>query len=300
MEDPTTVALNLTFFGTVFVAFLMSLGLSIAFIAMLVIAGVGRLLVLIVMALFGWFPKNDTVEVVRLSVGPQQEAAPSAAARPGTAPPGQDRAAKSRPTKAAKPLPAKTAKERPAKEPRAPRPVRAPRPPVDWKMLMTRAGMQRALRAAVDHHPLLTAARPVPPVLAKDWAEAVAAADARAVARARATHPVLEIPVPDSPITDVGEVVKVAPLVESALNGGERGPLTKVPPRPSRAPGAGTAKGAGSPQPVQPVQAVQSSLATSAQPPRPAKKPGSAGHMAVLDTGSMVSLAQHTENRVRS
>ena len=297
MEDPTTVALNLTFFGTVFVAFLMSLGLFIAFIAMLVIAGVGRLLVLIVMALFGWFPKNDTVEVVRLSVGPQQEAAPSAGSRPGTALSGQDRAAKPRPTKTAKPLPGKTAKERPAREPRAPRPVRAPRPPVDWKTLMTRAGLQKALRTAVDHHPLLTAARPVPPVLAKDWAEAVAAADARAVARARATHPVLEIPVPDSPITDVGEVVKVAPLVESALHGGERGPLTKVPPRPSRAPGAGMANGAGSPQTV---QAVQSSLATSAQPPRPAKKPGSTGHMAVLDTGSMVSLAQHTENRVRS
>jgi hypothetical protein len=274
VEDPTTVALNLTFFGTVFVAFLMSLGLFISFIVMLVIAGVGRLLVLIVMALFGRIPRNDTVEVVRLPAD----------------------------TKTTEALPPKPAKVRPAKEPRAPRPVRAPRPSVDWKTLMTRAGLQRALRTAVDDHPLLTAARPVPHVLAKDWAEAVAAADARAVARARETAPVLDIPVPEAPVTGVGEVVKVAPLVESALHGGEGAPVSQVPPRPTRAPKAGAsgpeaAKGAGSAPQVQPAQ---SSLAASAQPPRPAKKPADVGHMAVLDTGSMVSLAQHTENRVRS
>ena len=44
---------------------------------------------------------------------------------------------------------------------------------------------------------------------------------------------------------------------------------------------------------------VRSALALSAQPPRPARKPA-AGHMAVLDTGSMVSLAQHEDARVRS
>ncbi|MFJ5699791.1 hypothetical protein [Arthrobacter sp. NPDC093139] len=274
MEDPTTVALNLTFFGTVFVAFLMSLGLFISFIVMLVIAGVSRLLVLIVMALFGRIPKNDTVEVVRLPAD----------------------------TKTTEALPPKPAKVQPAKAPRAPRPVRAPRPSVDWKTLMTRAGLQSALRTAVADHPLLTAARPVPPVLAKDWAEAVAAADARAVARARETAPVLDIPVPEAPVTGVGEVVKVAPLVESALHGGEGAPVNQVPPRPTRAPRAGAsgpdaAKGAGSAPQVQPVQ---SSLAASAQPARPAKKPADVGHMAVLDTGSMVSLAQHTENRVRS
>jgi hypothetical protein len=45
---------------------------------------------------------------------------------------------------------------------------------------------------------------------------------------------------------------------------------------------------------------VRSALALSAQPPRPARKPTAAGHMAVLDTGSMVSLAQHEDVRVRS
>ena len=269
MEDPATIALNLTFFGTVFVAFLMFLGLFIAFIVMLVLAGVGRLLALAVMALFGRFPRNETIQIVRLPAPGQQQ--------PAVAPEAGQTA-----------------------------PVRAPRPAVDWKALLTRAGLREALRSAVAHHPLLTAARPVPPVLAKDWAEAVAAADARAVARARATVPVLDIPMPEAPVTGVGEVVKVAPLVKTALNEGlhDGGPasVVQVPPRPARVPGAatpaGAAKGGHAPKQVQPVG---SSLAKTAEPAtRPAKTPVDAGHMAVLDTGSMVSLAQHTEARVRS
>ena len=158
MEDPATIALNLTFFGTVFVALVMFLGLFIAFIAMLVLAGVGRLLALVLMALFGRLPKNDTIEVVRLpAAGQQAVGGPDA---------GQSGPANERPVKGPT-----------ANQPRAPRPVRAPRPAVDWKALLTRAGLREALRTAVAHHPLLTAARPVPPVLAKDWAEAVAAAE---------------------------------------------------------------------------------------------------------------------------
>ena len=64
MEDPATIALNLTFFGTVFVALVMFLGLFIAFIVMLVLAGVGRLLALVLMALFGRLPKNDNFDGV--------------------------------------------------------------------------------------------------------------------------------------------------------------------------------------------------------------------------------------------
>lgn len=282
MEDPATIALNLTFFGTVFVALVMFLGLFIAFIAMLVLAGVGRLLALVLMALFGRLPKNDTIEVVRLpTAGQQAVAGPDA---------GQSGPAKERPEKG-----------RTAKQPRAPRPVRAPRPAVDWKALLTRAGLREALRTAVAHHPLLTAARPVPPVLAKDWAEAVAAADARAVARARAAAPVLGIPVPEAPVTGVGEVVKVAPLVETALHEGlhndGRAPLVQVPPRPDRVPGVGASKDVQAPKQAQPVS---SSLAKTAESARPATKAANAGHMAILDTGSMVSLAQHREARVRS
>jgi predicted lipid-binding transport protein (Tim44 family) len=50
MEDPTTIALNLTFFATLAVAAVMFLGLFLVFVATLVIAGVGRLVAVIVMA----------------------------------------------------------------------------------------------------------------------------------------------------------------------------------------------------------------------------------------------------------
>ena len=53
MEDPTTVALYLTFFGTLAVAFVMFLGLFIAFVLTLVFAGLGRGVTAVVMALAG-------------------------------------------------------------------------------------------------------------------------------------------------------------------------------------------------------------------------------------------------------
>jgi len=51
MEDPTTIALNLTFFGTLGVAFFMFVGLFLVFAATLVIAGIGRLAAVVVMAI---------------------------------------------------------------------------------------------------------------------------------------------------------------------------------------------------------------------------------------------------------
>lgn len=291
MEDPTTIALNLTFFGTVGVAFVMFIGMFILFMVTLVIAGVGRLAALIVMALFGRFPGNDTIEVVRLPVGTQSS--------PGAAP---DEAPEA-------------GQERPAKNPKTPRPAREPRPPRDWKKLLSRAGLKEALRTAVAHHPLLTAARPVPPALAKDWAAAVAAADARAVARARAAVPEIRVTGPDRPGLGVAadSVVKVAPLVESALNTGalhtealHKG--TRHTESPNKKSQDNEAQEKGVPHPDAPASSetgtkgapVRSALALSAQPPRPARKPAAAGHMAVLDTGSMVSLAQHEDVRVRS
>ena len=53
MEDPTTNALNLTFFGTVAVAFVQFLGLFAAFVVTLVLAGVGRLVAVVVTAFAG-------------------------------------------------------------------------------------------------------------------------------------------------------------------------------------------------------------------------------------------------------
>lgn len=269
MGDPATIALNLTFFGTVFVAFVMFIGLFIVFVAMLLLAGVGRLLAVVLMSLFGRFPRNDTIEVVRLPVDIQHQASQTSSSRNTSASP-----------EAAK----------------APRPVRAPRPPRDWKKLLSRAGVQEALRTAVEHHPLVTAARPAPAVLAKDWADAVAAADARAVARARAAAaPAIDAPVRDLPGKGpAAEVEKVAPLVETALDHSPRPPLTRIPAPPSRAPGS---KGA---QVAMGAQAPASLEKSATEPPRQVKKPADAGHMAILDTGSLVSLAQRTESHIRS
>ncbi|WP_353710447.1 hypothetical protein [Arthrobacter sp. K5] len=266
MEDPTTIALNLTFLGTLGVAFLMFVGLCISVMLTLVLAGLGRLMALIVMALFGRFPRNETVEIVRLAAD-------------GSPLPAD-----------AEVVPAKAK----AKKAKAPRPVREPRTPIDWKKLRTRAGLQEALRSAVVHHPLVTAARPVPPVLAKDWADAVAAADARAVARARAAAPEVKVTVRDLPPPDVAaaSVTEVAPLVESALR------HDAVPADPgSNDPGS---NGAPNKSATSKGENVRSALALSAQPPRPARKPAVAGRVTVLDTGSMTSLAQRPDARTRA
>lgn len=61
MEDPTTIALHLTFFGTLGVAFIMFLGLFIVFAVTLVIAGIGRLAVVIVVALARVFSGRPAV-----------------------------------------------------------------------------------------------------------------------------------------------------------------------------------------------------------------------------------------------
>ena len=50
MEDPTTIALNLTFLGTLGVAVVMFFGLFLVFVATLVIAGLGRLAAVTIMA----------------------------------------------------------------------------------------------------------------------------------------------------------------------------------------------------------------------------------------------------------
>jgi hypothetical protein len=65
--DSATIALNLTFFGTLGLAILMFLGLFLLVILTLVLAGVGRLLVLSVQALFGWLPKHETLPLARLA-----------------------------------------------------------------------------------------------------------------------------------------------------------------------------------------------------------------------------------------
>lgn len=223
MGDSTTIALNLTFFGTLGVAVLMFLGLFLLVVATLVLAGVGRLVALTVMALFGRLPPNETIPLVRLT-GP----AGSAASVPAPV----------------------------SSVPSVPKPS-APRTPRDWGTLLKPAELRLRCRAAVGHHPLVTAARREPPVLAGDWAAAVAEADARAMARARAMAPEIKISVRDlpSPAVPAEKLLAVAPLVESALHQDHPG----------------------------------------RDIPRSFKKPADPATLSLLDTGSLVSLSGHAK-----
>jgi hypothetical protein len=169
MEHPDTLVLNLTFLGTVGVALLIFGVLFLLGVITLVLAGLGRLAAVVLMALFGRVPgQRDPARFT----GPSAEAAPART-------PFRERAAALRPDR-----------------------------------------LKESLRSAVVRHPKLAAARPEPPVLAEDWASAVAEADKRAQARARAAAPDIKLSVRDlpDPAVPADKVGQVAPLVESALH----------------------------------------------------------------------------------
>jgi hypothetical protein len=237
VENPDTLVLNLTFLGTVGVAFLMFFILFLLGVITLVLAGVGRLAAIILMGLFGWRPRKESIPLVQLygtRVEDRKDTADGgAAAAPASGPARPGLLARA----FGKPATGQTGGRRPR----------------DWRAALKPAHLKTALRTAVDHHPALTAARREPPVLAEDWASAVAEADARAIARARAAAPEIKLSVRDLPDPQVPaeKVAQVAPLVESALHNHQ--PLHEV--------------------------------------PRSFKKPPHPPTLAPLDTGSLVSLA---------
>lgn len=204
MENPDTLILNLTFLGTVGMALLMFLVLFLLGVITLVLAGIGRLAAVTLMAVFGRRSRRDSLPLIRFG-GPSE-------------------AETSHPS----------------------RPVR------DWRARLKLPRLRKALRTAVVRHPALAAARREPPVLAEDWASAVAEADARAIARARAAAPEIKLSVRDLPDPHVPaeKVVEVAPLVESKLDDHRH-----------------------------------------ASVPRSFKKPHAPHPLAPLDTGSLVSLS---------
>jgi hypothetical protein len=286
--DSTTIALNLTFFGTLGLAFLMFLGLFLLVVATLVLAGVGRLMVLTVLALFGRLPKHESLPLVRLT-GEQGTPSHDDDAAPSSAKPPRAGVLRARALRAkAAALRAKAAALR-ARTRAALAEARARcraafstaaawcsamtaalLAPRDWRQaarngrdLLKPSEFRPRLREAVEHHPLLTAARREQPVLAEDWAAAVAEADARAMARARASAPEIKVSVRELPAPSVpaAKVEAVAPLVESALH-------RDVPERVS--PGR-DGRGAA----------------------RSFTKPPAAAPMSLLDTGSLVSLSGH-------
>lgn len=288
MGDSTTIALNLTFFGTLGLAFLMFLGLFLLVVATLVLAGVGRLMVLTVLALFGRLPKHESLPLVRLT-GEQGTPSHDDDAAPSSAKPPRAGVLRARALRAkAAALRAKAAALR-ARTRAALSKARARcraafsmaaawcsamtaalLAPRDWRQaarngrdLLKPSEFRPRLREAVEHHPLLTAARREQPVLAEDWAAAVAEADARAMARARASAPEIKVSVRELPAPSVpaAKVEAVAPLVESALH-------RDIPERVS--PGR-DGRGAA----------------------RSFTKPPAAAPMSLLDTGSLVSLSGH-------
>lgn len=272
MGDSSTLALNLTFLGTLGLAFLMFLGLFLLVVITLVIAGVGRLAALTLMALFGRRPGNETLPLVRLAGTAAPPSNAPALAHDGKHDGGAAAPPPAKPERAgvlrakANGLGKKTgtavstglSRVR-ASAKAASTALLAPR---DWRKaarngrdLLKPSELRPRLHNEVEHHPLLTAARRQPPVLAQDWAAAVAEADARAIARARAAAPEIRISVRDLPDPGVPaeKVEAVAPLVESALH--EDHPSRDV--------------------------------------PRSFKKPTPASPLSPLDTGSLLSLSGH-------
>lgn len=143
MEDPTTIALNLTFFGTLAVALVMFFGLFLVFVATLVIAGLGRLAAVIFMAA-GRVLLRATGRTAR----PVRPA--PVVATPGKA------------VKAVKPArpakPAKPAKKEPALSP-------------DWAAAVAQADARAAARAKAEAAPTVTVSvreLPSPTVPARD------------------------------------------------------------------------------------------------------------------------------------
>ncbi len=132
MEDPTTIALNLTFLGTLAVALVMFFGLFLVFVATLVFAGLGRLAAVTVMAVGrGLFrTARSTAETVQRdrpvrTPGATQESRPPKAVQPA---------------KAARP--AKPAKTEPALSP-------------DWVAAVAQADARAAARAKAEAAPVV-------------------------------------------------------------------------------------------------------------------------------------------------
>ena len=249
MGDSTTIVLNLTFAGTLALAILMFLGLFLLVVATLVLAGVGRLVALSVMALFGRLPRNETIPLVRLT-GPAGSPASVPASVPSVSGP-DDGAAPSSGT----PLRAGARAKAAALRAKAGAALSALRDPYHWRTILKPAELRLRCRAAVGHHPLVTAARREPPVLAADWAAAVAEADARAMARARAAAPEITVPVLDLPSPALPAETLLAPLVESALHQDH----------------------------------------SAREEPRSFKKQAAPAPLSLLDTGSLVSLSGHAK-----
>ncbi|MEZ2391432.1 hypothetical protein AB6813_18160 [bacterium RCC_150] len=194
MDDPTTLGLNLTFFGTLGVAFLMLLVLGFLIAVTLVLAGIAKLIWVILLALVGVYPKRSTGTVVHLPPPPRHM--PSSPALLEEAGPSESQTVHPLPEE---PRPGFIEKVRHAAGTVgiiASAGVSTLRN-VQWKSLLSprawpkpgqvKAGIAATASALATsqakEHPFVVAARQDPPVLNSKWAAAVAEADAREAAR---------------------------------------------------------------------------------------------------------------------
>lgn len=177
MEDPTTIAMNLTFFGTLAVGLVMFFGVFLALVITLLLAGLGRLLAVTVLALGrGLRSRNDPAEQA------------SAAANHGTA-------------KAARPAkPAKPARKEPQLSP-------------EWAAAVERADARARARALAEAAPEVTVSvreLPSPKTPARDLREVAplveSATDRNGTATAVPRTPA-KPPVPaTNPVLDTGSL----------------------------------------------------------------------------------------------
>ena len=177
MEDPTTIAMNLTFFGTLGIGLVMFFGVFLALVITLLLAGLGRLLAVTVLALGrGLRSRNDPAEQA------------SAAANHGTA-------------KAARPAkPAKPARKEPQLSP-------------EWAAAVERADARARARALAEAAPEVTVSvreLPSPKTPARDLREVAplveSATDRNGTATAVPRTPA-KPPVPaTNPVLDTGSL----------------------------------------------------------------------------------------------
>jgi len=177
VEDPTTIAMNLTFFGTLAVGLVMFFGVFLALVITLLLAGLGRLLAVTVLALGrGLRSRNDPAEQA------------SAAANHGTA-------------KAARPAkPAKPARKEPQLSP-------------EWAAAVERADARARARALAEAAPEVTVSvreLPSPKTPARDLREVAplveSATDRNGTATAVPRTPA-KPPVPaTNPVLDTGSL----------------------------------------------------------------------------------------------
>ena len=136
MDDPTTIALNLTFFGTLGVALVMFFGLFLVFVATLVIAGLGRLTAVSIMAVGrGLLGTGSSTKAAAATANRDRPVRTIEGTQPGQDPSVAKTAKPAKPGKAANPAnPGRPAKPEPALSP-------------DWTAAVAKANARAEARA---------------------------------------------------------------------------------------------------------------------------------------------------------